>query len=320
LDVDSFFNGALIGLRQAVGPVLAVTLILAYLAKTGNSRHFDKIWIGAGVALVLSAGAGALLWISIGNFEVSGWSMSTDGGSAEDLFDAITMLAVATVLTWMLFWMRRTAADIESGRESRVDSVLVEGSIFGLAVLAFTEIIRQGVETAFFLIGQATAAGHDEGAFSVLTGAALGISIAMVIGVGLYRVARVIDRRTFFAWAGIVLIFVAAGLLSHSVREFILAGWITVGLETAFDIGALLPHQATEATGIAGVIGSILRATFGYTSRPEWITFLTWLAYLLTVLPLYLRPLRPAPSESPPPKTPARYGPTTSSQDLVRAT
>jgi high-affinity iron transporter len=318
LDVESLTTGFLTGLRQAVGPALAVSLILAYLAQTGNRRHFDKIWISIGAALVLSTAAGALFWISIGDFEASGWSMSTDSGSAEDLFDAIMMLVAATVLTWMLFWMRRTAAGIRSGRESRGDSVLVEGSIFGLAILAFSEIMRQGVETAWFLIGRVPAAGHDAGAFSVLSGAVIGIIIALAIGLAFYRAARVIDRRTFFVMAGVAVIVIAAGLLSHAVREFILAGWITVGVATAFDISAVLPHQATDANGLAGAIGSVLRALFGYSSRPEWITFGTWLAYIVVAMASYLRPPRPVHSEAGA-DTRATYPSGPSSQDLVRA-
>jgi high-affinity iron transporter len=317
LDIDFFTSGFLTGLRQAIGPALAVSLILAYLAKTGNERHFDKIWISIGVATVLSTGAGVLLWISIGDFRLSGWSMGTDGGSAEDLFDAITMLVGATVLTWMLFWMRRTAADIASGQETRVDSVLVEGSIFGLAILAFSEIIRQGVETAWFLISQVTAAEQEVGASGVVSGAVIGISIAMLIGLGFYRAARLIDRRTFFVAAGVVLIVIAAGLLSHAVREFILAGWVTVGVATAFDISAVLPHQSTDANGLAGAIGSVLRALFGYSSRPEWITFGTWLAYIVVAMTSYLRPMRRAPSEARSAGTRSRVSSGPSSQDLA---
>jgi high-affinity iron transporter len=320
LDVDSLSSGLLTGFRQAVGPALTVSLILAYLAKTGNTRHFDKIWIGAGVALALSAIGGAVLWIAFGDFEFSGWSMSTDVRSAEDLFDGIAMLAGATALTWMLFWMRRTADDIGTGRVSRGDAVMVGGSIFGLAVLAFTDIFRQGVEVAWFLIGHATDAAGEGSAFNVITATVIGIIVATVIGFALFRGARLVDRRRFVAWAGIALIFIAAGQLSHAVREFILAGWITVGVATAFDIGAVLPHTATAETGLVGVIGSILRAAFGYSSRPELITFLTWIAYVVVVLIVYLRPASPAGLEIDLPETPAQPGSRPSSRGLAKAT
>ena len=100
-----------------------------------------------------------------------------------------------------------------------------------------------------------------------------------------------INLRTFFSWTGVALIFIAAGLLSHAVHEFVEAGVITFGTSQAFDISGLLPHEPDA--GALGVIGSILRAIFGYSSTPEWITLIAWGAYVAIVLPLYLRPVGP---------------------------
>ena len=282
LDLGFLTTGLLTGLREGVEAALIVSIILAYLAKTGNQRYFGRIWLGAGAAIALSVVIGVVLFVTIGGFEEP----------AEQIFEGFAMLIAAAVVTWMLFWMRRTSANIKGQLHAGVDRALMEGGIFGLAVLAFTAVIREGIETALFLMGQATAAGSE--ATSTLVGALLGLAIAVAIGYGLYRGARVINLRTFFSWTGIALIFIAAGLLSHGVHEFIEAGWITIGTGTAFDISAVLPHEAEPANGAAGVIGSILRALVGYTSTPEWITFLVWLAYVVVVLYLYTRPVRPA--------------------------
>lgn len=279
MDFGFLTTGLLTGLREGVEAALIVSIILAYLAKTGNRRHFGKIWLGAGAAVVLSIGIGLALFVTIGGFEEP----------AEQIFEGFAMVIAASVVTWMLFWMRRTAANIRGELEVGVDRALTEGSIFGLAILAFTAVIREGIETALFLLGQATAAGT--GATSTLVGAVIGLGIAVAIGYALYRGARVINLRTFFQWTGVALIFIAAGLLSHGIHEFIEAGWITIGTATAFDIGGVLPHEGN-------VLGQMLRAVFGYSSSPEWITFLSWLGYIVIVLPLYLRPIRPADTRS----------------------
>jgi high-affinity iron transporter len=282
LDLGFLTTGLLTGLREGVEAALIVSIILAYLAKTGNQRYFGRIWLGAGAAIALSVVVGLFLFVTIGGFEEP----------AEQIFEGFAMLVAAAVVTWMLFWMRRTAANIKGQLQAGVDRALMEGGIFGLAILAFTAVIREGIETALFLMGQATAAGSQ--ATSTLVGAIIGLAIAVAIGYGLYRGARVINLRTFFTWTGIALIFIAAGLLSHGIHEFIEAGWINVGTATAFDISAILPHEATPENGALGVIGSILRALVGYTSTPEWVTFLAWLAYVVIVLFLYTRPVRPS--------------------------
>jgi high-affinity iron transporter len=290
LDFGFLTTGLLTGLREGVEAALIVSIILAYLAKTGNARHFGKIWLGAGAATAVSIAVGAILFITIGGFEEP----------AEQIFEGFAMVIAAAVVTWMLFWMRRTAANIKGQLHAGVDRALTEGGIFGLAILAFTAVIREGIETALFLLGQATAAGTQ--ATSTLAGAVIGLLIAAGIGYALYRGARVINLRTFFAWTGVALIFIAAGLLSHAVHEFIEAGWITVGTSTAFDISGVLPHDPDA--GPLGVVGSILRALVGYTSTPEWITLLTWLAYVAVVLYLYTRPLRPTEVRPAPERTP----------------
>ncbi len=283
MDVGSLTSGLLTGLREGVEAALIVSIILAYLARTGNRRHFGRILAGTAAAVVVSLAAGVTLFLTIGEF----------GSPYEQLFEAGTMLVAAAVVTWMLFWMRRQSASVRSDLHAAVDKVLTEGGAMGLALLAFTAVIREGLETALFLVGQAASA--DTGAGAVLLGAFLGLAIAVVLGVGFYRGARVINLRTFFRWTGIALIFLAAGLLSRAMHELIEIGWIGVGTQTAFDISAILPHEAIDGApaGAILVVGEFLRALLGYTSQPEITTFLAWSGYVVLVLALFLRPIAP---------------------------
>lgn len=282
MDLGFLTSGLLTGLREGVEAALIVSIILAYLTKTGNRRYFARIWLGTGMAVAVSVVIGLVLFNTIGGFEEP----------AEQIFEGFAMVIAATVVTWMLFWMRRTAANIKGELQASVDRTLEDGGVLGLTILAFTAVIREGIETALFLMGQATAAGTE--AISTLVGAVIGLAVAVAIGYGLYKGARVINLRAFFKWTGIALVFIAAGLLSHGIHEFIEAGWITVGTGTAFDISGILPHEADPANGTLGVVGSILRALVGFTSTPEWITLFAWLGYIVVVLYLYTRPLLPA--------------------------
>ena len=293
-DVGAFASGLLTGLREGVEAALIVAIICSYLARTGNARHFGKIWLGVGAAVAVSLVLGALVFVTVGALEEP----------YEQIFEGLTMLVAAGVVTWMLFWMRRQASSVKGDLQRAVERVLTEGTAWGLAVLAFTAVIREGLETALFLVGQATAAADgsagDAGALAVLAGALAGLGIAVAIGYGFYRGSQALDIRSFFRWTGVLLIFIAAGLLSHAVHEFVEIGWITIGTSPAFDIGSVLPHDQG--------IGLFLGAIFGYTSSPEWVTFITWVAYVVVVLALYLRPAKPRPAE--PRSVEMRPGPT----------
>jgi len=266
-------SGLLIGLREGVEAALIVAIILAYLARTGNGRYSGRIWLGVGVAIVVSLGVGVGLFLTIGGLQEP----------YEQIFEGLAMLLAAAVVTWMLFWMRRQAASIRGELHAAVDRALTSGGAWALSILAFTAVIREGVETALFLTGAATSA--QAGATALLVGALAGLVLAIVIGYGFYRGAQVINLRSFFRWTGIALIFIAAGLLSNAVHEFVEVGVITFGTSTAFDISNVLTHEEG--------VGQFLRAIFGYTSRPEWITLIVWLVYVVTVLFLYLRPVAP---------------------------
>jgi high-affinity iron transporter len=283
-DLGFVVSGLLTGLREGVEAALIVAIVLAYLARTGNARYFGRIGFGVGVAVVLSVLLGGALFATVGKLQEP----------YEQVFEGLTMLLAAAVVTWMLFWMRRQAASVRGDLQAKVDQALTEGSAWALTVLAFTAVIREGIETALFLAGLATSA--NTGAPGVFVGALVGLLAAVGLGYGFYRGARLIDLRIFFKWTGIALIFLAAGLLSTAVHEFVEIGVIGIGTATAFDISALLPHKEG--------IGQFLRALFGYTSTPEWVTLIAWASYIVVVLWLYLRPLPPStprPSEVPQP-------------------
>jgi len=282
VDFGSFVSGLLTGLREGVEAALIVAIVLAYLHRTGNGGQSGKVWIGASVAVVLSAILGIAIYSTVGAFKEP----------YEQIFEATTMLLAAAVVTWMLFWMRRQSAGIKGELQSSVDKALVAGGAWGLALLAFAAVIREGVETALFLAGQATSAAS--GASSILAGAIVGLLIASVIGYGFYRGSRRVNLAVFFKWTGIALIFIAAGLLSHAVHEFIETGALGSGplTQPAFDISGVLSHDDG--------LGSILRALFGYSANPEWLTLIVHVGYIVIVLALYLRPLPPRPAPSQP--------------------
>jgi high-affinity iron transporter len=283
MDFGSFTSGLLTGLREGVEAALIVSIILSYLARTGNRRRFGVIWTGTGAAVATSLVAGVALFVTVGEL----------AQPYEQIFEGLTMLVAAAVVTWMLFWMRRQSASVKGELQAAVDRALTEGTVVGLAVLAFTAVIREGLETSLFLVGQAASA--QSGAGGVLAGAVVGLGVAALLGVGFYRGSRRIDLRSFFRWTGIALIFIAAGLVSKAVHEFVEIGWIPVGGGTAFDISAVLPHQAITGApdGLPLLAGQFLRALFGYTSQPELATLVVWAAYVAIVLTLFLRPMPP---------------------------
>src|SRR3972149_7975846 len=131
-----------------------------------------------------------VLFVSVGAFEEP----------YEQLFEGSAMLLAAGVVTWMLFWMRRQSAGLKGELHAAVERALGEGTAWGLAVLAFTAVIREGVETALFLAAQATSV--ETSASSVALGALAGLAGAVLIGWGFYRGGRGGGLREVFPVGG----------------------------------------------------------------------------------------------------------------------
>ncbi|MCJ7710458.1 MAG: FTR1 family protein, partial [Chloroflexi bacterium] len=119
MDLGSFTSGLLTGLREGVEAALIVSIILAYLARTGNHRYFGWIWLGTGVAVLFSLFAGLALYLTVGGLEEP----------YEQIFEGLTMLLAASVVTWMLFWMRRQAASVKGELQAALDRALSQGTV-----------------------------------------------------------------------------------------------------------------------------------------------------------------------------------------------
>jgi high-affinity iron transporter len=274
VDFGSFTSGLLTGLREGVEAALIVSIVLAYLVRSGRADQADRIWLGTGLAVGLSVVVGIVLFNTVGSFN----------SPYEQIFEGTTMLVAAAVVTWMLFWMRRQASSVKGDLQAAVDRAVAGGAAWGLALLAFTAVIREGLETSLFLVGQATS--NRVEAVWVLLGAAVGLAIAAGLGFGFYRGSRRLNLGSFFRWTGIALVFIAAGLLSKGLHEFIEIGALGSGPWTAtvFDIGGVLSQDVG--------IGAFLRALFGYSASPEILTLGVHVTYVVAILAIYLRPIR----------------------------
>src|SRR5688572_21067422 len=198
-----------IALREGIEAALIVSIILAYLKQLGATDRSRLVWWGTGGAAIFAAGA---------EFE----------GETEEIFEGVVTLAAVGVLTWMIFWMRRQGARIRSELQEKVDTALVAGGL-ALAGLAFFAVLREGVETALFLFAaaQGTAVeGASVAPASQVVGALLGLGLAVILGVLLYRGGIRMNLRSFFRVTGMILIVVAAGLFAYSLHELQEAGWL----------------------------------------------------------------------------------------------
>jgi high-affinity iron transporter len=268
------FGGLLTGLREGVEAALIVGIIASYLVKIGRADRLGSVWLGVVAAILASAGVGVFAFVALGSLQ----------GTAEQIFAGVTSLLAVVILTYMLFWMRKQAITLGADLRKGVDRAVASTSVLGLVLLAFTAVIREGIETALFLLGQTTAASGE--GLAVVLGALIGLLIAAGIGVLIFRVGMRLNLSAFFTVTGAALVVIASGLLSYGVHELIEVGLLPGLITPVYDISAILPHKEG--------IGQFLRAIVGYSSTPELTTLLAQGAYLIFGLFFYVRPVRRA--------------------------
>jgi high-affinity iron transporter len=267
------FANFLIGLREGLEAALVVGILVAYIVKTDQRDQLTRVWVGVAAAVMVSLGVGAAL-----TFGPRGLSFEAQ----EAIGGTLSIVAVGFV-TWMIFWMARTSRGLKGELEGRVDAAIGQGG-WSLALVAMLAVGREGLETALFLWAAAQATGSST---QPLLGGALGLAVAVALGVLIFRGAVSLNLATFFTWTGALLIFVGAGVLSYGIHDLQEAG-ILPGLDsTAFDVSSTIPPGSWY--------GTVLKGTLNFSPRTTWLELAAWVAYVVPVLILFVRTVRKKP-------------------------
>jgi high-affinity iron transporter len=258
-----------ITLREGVEASLIVGIIAAFLVKEGRQDAMRQMWLGVGIAIVLCTAVGVGL-------DLIGEQLPQQ--EQEGLETIIGVVAVAAV-SYMIIWMRRHARSIKGTLEGEAASALATGSTVALVGMAFLAVLREGFETSVFLLAafqdstDTTAAGG---------GAVLGLVAALAIGFGLYRGGVRINLTRFFRFTGLVLVFVAAGLLASAAHTAHEAGWINSFQGQALDLTWLVQPGT--------ISGSLLTGMLGLQPTPTVIEVAVYLFYAVPMVLYVLWP------------------------------
>ncbi len=258
----------LITFRESLEAALIIGIILSYLFKTKETQYNKIVYIGI-VAGIFSSILGAI-----------GFQMLANGfeGHAEKIFEGITMLIGAALLTTMIFWMLQQR-EIAQRLQEKIALHLSKAQRFELFALAFVAIFREGIETVIFL--EAARYATEELSFF---GALLGVGTAIVLGFIIFVLSIHINLKRYFTGTSILLLLFAAGLVAHGVHELEEAELLPSLVEHVWDINPAITKEGVYPfLHEKGTLGSFAKGLFGYNGDPSLLEVLSWIAYIIGV-------------------------------------
>jgi len=254
-------------LREGIEASMIVAILLAYLDRLGQRQHFKDVFLGVGAALLLATGGGVAAYLTIRSY---------DGSRVQTIFETVTYILAAAVLTYMTFWMRDHARSISSELRSKAEAALDGKARWGLGLLAFQAVGREGLETVVFTL----AIIFSTSVASALTGAIIGLAGSLVVAFIIYRLGHKLNLGRFFTVIGCLLMVFAAGLLADTVENLQELGWVRVLDVPMWHTGRILSEDSA--------FGDVLHSFFGYSDSPTPLQLIVYVAYLAIVIAAFL--------------------------------
>ena len=275
--------------REGIEASMIIAILLSYLNRLGQRRHFRDVFMGVGAALVVVVGGGVAAYYFIKHY---------DGSNVQTYFETATYLLAAVALTYMTFWMQGHARTLTHELQHRSDLALSGGTRAGLALLAFQAVGREGLETMVFTLAIVFASSQQavtpvHGNF-LLLGAALGLILALAVAFAIYRLGARLNLKLFFQLLGTLLMVFAAGLLIDAVENFQQLGWLPFGRHVLWNSASLVSEGSS--------LGDMLHSLLGYAEQPTVLQAVIWVAYVALTTTIFLRmgrrrrPAAPAPA------------------------
>jgi high-affinity iron transporter len=262
-------------LREGVEASMIVAILLAYLDQIDQRRHFRDVFLGVAVAMVVVFGGGVAAYLVIKQY---------DGSTVQTVFETVTYLVAAAVLTYMTFWMQAHSRTMTADLQRRSEEALNGKARLGLGLLAFQAVGREGLETMVFTLAivfasssQAVTPVHGRG---LVLGAAAGLVVALGVAYVIFRLGRRLNLGLFFRIIGIVLMVFAAGLLADAVENMQKLGWLPFLGHTLWNSGGILSENSS--------IGDVFHSLLGYAERPSVLQAVVWVTFVTVALTCFI--------------------------------
>ncbi|MEL0207649.1 MAG: FTR1 family protein [Gammaproteobacteria bacterium] len=269
--------------REVLEASLVVGIIYLLIEKTNQAAHFTKLWYAVFASILASIAVG---------FIVVQAKNALGNNSTQALFEAVFLYLTAFLIWYVIFWLSKNVSDKKVLEGQALNAM--EISSWGIFFVVFFAILREGFETAIFLISSFSITGT----FSYI-GFIAGAALAILIGYLIVTQGRKIDLRGVFKYTTLLLVFLSAGMIAygtHEAEEYLVKSekiekseiyrvWDILEPTQSAETGKTIYHPLHDK----GSVGLFLKGFFGYNSNPNIPEVILWFLAMLFGLNMWRR-------------------------------
>jgi len=255
-------------LREGIEASMIVAILLAYLERAGQRQHFRDVLAGVAIALILVLAGGVATYLTLRTYA---------GSRAQTIFETVTYLVAAVVLTYMTFWMRNHAPTLSNELQARSQAALDGRARWGLGLLAFQAVGREGLETMVFTLAILFASSGR----AVIAGGVAGLAASLAIAYAMYHLGKRMNLALFFRAVGALLLVFAAGILADAVENLQQLGWLPWLTHPLWSTAHVLSEDST--------LGDLVHSFLGYAQSPSGFQVLAYTLYIAVAVGLFFR-------------------------------
>ncbi|MCP4969294.1 MAG: hypothetical protein GY932_01720 [Arcobacter sp.] len=260
----------LITFREGLEAFLIVGIIISYLGKLNATKYNKYIYLGVIFGVIISLFIAYIFQVVI---------YGIDNELYQHYLMIFILMFATIVLSYMVVWMANQSKQIKGDMEKNIKQLVTTGNIAGMVFLAFLAVLREGFETVLFFSSLTLTEGFTFE--SGLIGAVLGLGLSLVLVYALMKGAKNIDIKSFFKYTGLLILIIAGGLFGSAISMMQASDLLPIFVPVVYDISDILDDR--------GLVGTFLRALFGYNSSPTLVHLIAWGTYMLTALILWRR-------------------------------
>ena len=261
--------------REGIEAVLVIVIILLYLKNTDQRFYYKYVFIGSILAIISSVIFAIVFTAIFGGFS----------GTAEQIFEGIAFIISGIFVLTLVLWMSKEGPKMKKHLEEKVEFSIESGRVLSIVILTYIIIIREGIELVLLLTGAISVGSLNQ--VDVILGSLTGLGISVGIGLLIYYGVKNINLSKFFKVTNVILILFVAGLITYGIHELIEAGVVNPIIQEVWNIKHILPEKFPDGNALTPewleVIGSLLKALFGYNANPSLLEIIIYPSILISV-------------------------------------